>query len=179
VDPAASTRRIFLKRSLKWGGLGLGGLALLAGGGGWALFRDRPAASGRAVLGDDDVRFFEAAAEAYFPPGNALGLDVRDLDVAATLDAQLAVYPATHQRIVRSLMAIFDNWPRMSFSSASRFTDLPLDGRIRVLERFDASEVHARRGLGEILRILVGIAVFEHPQAATAVGLQWGCGPMT
>lgn len=168
----------FSRRALLQAGLGLSGLFLLALGGGVYLFRRLPTAPGKAVLSEEEARFIEAFAEAYFPPGNALGIDVAALDLAGRIDAHLAGFSPFEQRALRALIALFDQWPRLSFVSAARFSALDLDHRVRVLRAFEKSKSHERRGLCALLRTLVAMLVFDDAGAREAIGHRFGCPAM-
>lgn len=167
------TRRRLLKL-----GLGFGGAVVVLGGLGAWTFRLRPTASGRRVLSTEEISFVDALAEALFPGGNPLGLDVKQLDVSTRLDENLARYPAREQRVLRAVLTLVEQWPRLSLSSASRFSELPLDDRVAVLTAFDESRRPERRGLMELLRIVVGMAIFEDPAALAAIGHRFGCPPI-
>lgn len=164
------------RRFLKWGALGLFGAAAVAGGGAFVLVRPGAIAAGRKTLSEDEVLFLEAAAATYFPAGNGLGLDVGSLDVAGAMDEILAGFPSFERTLVRGVFNFFDAWPRLSFSSLSRFTDQSHERRVEYLRAFDSSHMMARRGLGEALRALLGLAVFSRPAALAAVGHVDGCG---
>lgn len=171
-DPRAFlSRRGFLKL-----GVGVGGGALLLGGGVLSLFRAGPAAEGRAVLSSEEASFLEALAEVYLPPGNALGLDARALDVSGSFDRHLASLPPRERRIVRGLFALYDQWPRLSFSSLGRFASLPLDERSELIRAWEESPRQARHGIAGILRVLLGLHLFSSPAALAAVGHRYGCG---
>lgn len=167
------TRRRILKL-----GLGVGGAALVLGGAGAWIFRLRPTAAGRAVLSVEELSFVDALAEALFPEGNALGLDVQRLEVGVKLDGYLARFPPREQRLLRAVLTLVDQWPRISLSSARRFAELPVDDRVEVLRGFDESGRPERRGLTELLRVVVGMSVFEDPQALAALGHRFGCPPI-
>ncbi len=159
-------------------GLGVGGGALLVGGGVLSLFRTGPTAAGKQVLSADEAAFLEALAEVYLPPGNALGLDAKALDVSGSFDAHLASLPPREQRIMRGLLALFDQWPRMSLSSFGRFASLPLDERVAVMRAWEESPRQARHGVAGALRVVVGLHLFASPAALAAVGHRFGCGSL-
>ncbi len=165
------TRRTFLKT-----GLGVGAGVLVLGGTGFVLLRAGPPAPGRRVLSAGEVAFLNALTEAWLPPGNALGLDPAALDVATGLVEHLAALPARERRVLRGLLAVFDQWPRVSFSSMGRFASLPLHERVRSLAAWERSKSQARHGVMGGLRVIVGLHLFSHPDALAAVGHRYGCG---
>jgi hypothetical protein len=160
---------------LKWGALGVGGTVLALGGSVFLLVRPGATAAGRKALSADEARFLEAAAEAYFPPGNGLGLDVRALDVGGAADDILAGFPAFERTLVRGLFNGFEAWPRLTLSSTGGFAAHSLEERIEILKSFDASSLLPRRGAAEALRAFLGMAVFARPDALSSVGFVHGC----
>lgn len=176
MSSSREARALFSRRGFLKLGVGVGGGALLLGGSALALFRAGPAAEGMAVLSSDEAAFLEALAEVYLPPGNALGLDVKALEVSASFDRHLASLPSRERRIVRGLFALFDQWPRLSFSSFGRFAGLPLEERIEIIRAWEESPRQARHGIAGILRVLLGLHLFASPAALLAVGHRYGCG---
>lgn len=176
MSSADDKRSLFSRRTFLKLGIGVGGGALLVGGGALALFRTGPAAPGKAVLSSDEVAFLEALAEVYLPPGNALGVEARSLDVAGSFDAHLASLPPRERRLARGLLTLFDQWPRLSFSSLSRFAGLPLDERTAIIRAWEESPKQARHGVAGLLRVLLGLHLFSSPAALAAVGHRFGCG---
>jgi hypothetical protein len=165
----------FTRRALLRGGLFAGGTLLLAGGlVGWTL-RLRPAAPGRQVLGQLEVEFIEAVAEAYLPPGNVLGVDAAGLDAAAGMDRHAAGLPRFEQRVLRGILGVIDNWPRVKLHSTSRVTDMPLDERVAFIASFDASANPIQRSLAYVLRVLVGLSIFQNDALLAAIGHRDGC----
>lgn len=169
------TRRRFLRLGLGIG-VGVGAGALVFGGTGLVLLRAGPPGPGRQVLSPDEVAFLDALKEAWLPPGNDLGLDAAALDVASSFDAHLAALPGRERRVMRGLLAVFDQWPRVSLSSSGRFSALSLEDRVRSLEAWEHSKSQARHGVMGLLRVLVGLHIFSHPEALAAVGHRDGCG---
>lgn len=172
------TRRILSRRGFMKLGLGVGAGALLLGGGVVAMFRVGPPGPGKQVLSDDEAAFLEALAEVYLPPGNDLGLDARSLDVPGSFDAHLAGLPKREQRVLRGLFTLFDQWPRLSFSSGGRFARLPLADRVEVIRAWEESPRQTRHGIAGLLRVLLGLHLFSSPAALAAVGHRYGCGSL-
>ncbi len=166
----------FSRRGLLRAGVGVGGVALLGvGGAARSVVGDQAAADGRQMLSEPEARFLTALADALFPPGNALGVAGKDVDVAGQVDVWVAAMPATERRIVASLLHLFDVWPRLSLASFSRFSELDLEKRINMLIAFDTSSVETRRALGQLLRALVSVVFFEDERVQAGMGLAWGC----
>lgn len=157
-------------------GLGLGGTVLLGGGAAaWGLLARPAAASGRQVLGEGEVRLIEALADAHFPPGNVLGVAAVDLPMADEVDGWLAALGPTEQDLVRTLLALFDLWPRLTLTGVRRFADLGLEDRVALLRAFDGSSLPVRRALAQLMRLVVSMPYFEQPAVLARVGHRFGC----
>lgn len=175
-EPSAGPR--FGRRNLLKLGLAVGGAGVLGASSlGWAIFRLRPTAPGRQVLSADEAAFLTAVGEALFPPGNALGVDVHALNVTDRIDGHFAMLPPREQRAARAVLAAIDWWPRLSFQSTARFASLPLDERIEVLDHWDESPHEERRAVPSLLRLMVGLHVFDEPAVLAAMGHEFGCTP--
>lgn len=172
-------RSFFSRRGFLKVGLGVGAGVLLVGGGALALFRSGPTAAGKKVLSADEADFLDALAEVYLPPGNALGIDASTLDVSGSFDEHVRSLPPRERRVMRGLLALFDQWPRVSFSSSGRFSALPLEERIAVMRAWEESPRQARYGLANLLRVVVGLHMFSSPAALAAVGHRYGCGSLS
>lgn len=171
-----STPLSFSRRRLLAAGVGVGGLALLgAGGAAWAVMGRQAPGPGRAALSAQEAAFVDALVDAMFPPGNALGVAGKDVDVTGQLDAWAADMAPSERRIVASLLHLFDLWPRLSLSSTARFSALDREDRVRVLQAFDESAVETRRALGQLTRALVSLPFFEDPRTLAGMGMEWGC----
>lgn len=175
-EPSAGPR--FGRRNLLKLGLAIGGAGVLGASSlGWAVFHLRPTAPGRSVLSDEEAAFLTAVGEALFPPGNALKVDVHQLKVTDRIDAHLAFLHAREQRAARAVLAAIDWWPRLSFQSTRRFAALALDERIVVLDHWDESPHEERRAVPSLLRLMVGLHVFDEPAVLAAMGHEFGCTP--
>lgn len=163
------------RRTLLGAGLLFGATALGAGGLAAWVFASRDPGRGRAVLSDDEGRVVAAIADAYFPPGNALGVAAAELDVAGGVDAHFARLLPRERRLLRGVLVAFDQWPRLSFASGRRFVDLALDDRVAVLRAWEESARAERRQIAALLRVLVGFVVFDDPRFLRAAKGRWGC----
>ncbi len=164
------TRRGVLGAGLLFGAtaIGLGGLS-------YTLFRGRAAAQGRALLSDEEAKVVAAIADTYFPPGNELGVAAQDVDVVGGVDAYLNGLLPREKALLRGVVMAFDAWPRLSFTSSARFSDLPLDDRVAILSAWEDSALDERRQLVSVLRVIVGMVVFDDPRFLAAIGHRWGC----
>lgn len=158
--------------------IGLGGAALVglyAGGAAYGILAASSAGAGRRVLSSAEVALLEALAEAYFPPGNAIGVDGRDVDVVTPLDVWVASMAPSEQRVVRSLLRLIDLWPRLSLGGFGRFSGLSLEDRVAVLIAFEESALEPRRAIGQLVRGLVSFPYFEDPRVLHGIGVEYGC----
>lgn len=171
----APLRQALTRRRLFSVGAGFGALAIAAGGGARWLVSDRPTAGGRQALSAREERVVAALAEAHFPPGNALGVSVLDVDVVSGADAYIAGLLPQDNRLLRALLTAFDQWPRLTLSSTSTFSALPLAGRISELRAFEDSPMAERRLIASLFRALVGMPFFEDPRALASIGFLPGC----
>jgi hypothetical protein len=174
---SGALRHLLTRRRLLKLGLGLGGAAIVAGGGATAwLLSDRPAAAGRAALSEREAAVVAALADAYFPPGSPLGVSVEDVDVVSGADAYIAGLLAKERRLLRALLTAIDQWPRVTLSSPARFSAWPRSDRVKALRALDESPVPEKRQLAGLLRALVAMPFFDDPRVLQAVGFSWGCG---
>jgi hypothetical protein len=175
ADPSF-VRMCFTRRGMLRLGLGVGGAALLLGGGvGAFLLGDKPAGQGSLVLTDGERATVSALADAYFPPHDAV-VPARELDVAGRVDAYFARMLPREQRLARALLRIVESWPRASFQGA--FSTLALEERIDVLRAWEESHLEQRQQLASVLRTFVGIGYFDDAKVLSALGHRFGCLPM-
>ncbi len=168
-------RQRLTRRTLLKAGIGFGVVAVAAGGGARWLVSDRPSAPGRVALSAREAGVVQALAEAHFPPGNVLGVSAADVDVVDGADRYVASLLPEDRRLLRALLTAFDQWPRVSLSSTSTFSALPVDERVRELAAFEGSPRLERRLIASLLRTLVGMPFFEDERALAAVGHTEGC----
>lgn len=175
---ALNVRPLLTRRRLLKLGVGLGGVALLLGGGGSWLLADRPARAGLKVLSDGEASFVEALADALFPAGNPLGVPASAVDVVGGADAYIAGMLPRDRKGLRALLRAIEQWPRMSMESTRRFSELDVPARVEVLRAFDDSSVVERRLLGSLLRTLVAVSYFDDARVLAALSFTAGCEPM-
>ncbi len=171
----APLRQALTRRGLLRAGLGFGAAAIVAAGGARWLVSDRPTNVGRQALSPREERVVAALAEAHFPPGNALGMSVADVDIVSGADAYIAGLLPEDNRLLRALLTAFDQWPRASLSSLSTFSALPVLDRVRVLRAFEDSATTERRLIAAAFRALIGMPFFEDPRALASIGFAPGC----
>jgi len=163
---------------LKLGLLFGGSAAALTTLAGWGWLQLPPPAKGRTTLGDDEEGVVRALVDTYFPSSHPIGKDLPVEALLASVDAHVGRLFATEQRAARTLLRVFNQWPRLSLSGGATFADLPHAGRVEVLGHWEESSLEERRGLASLLRILIGMHVFEQPQVVGALGIPAGCAPL-
>lgn len=138
-----------------------------------ALPAHAPAQRG-GVLTRQELATIEALALAYFPPGNAFGVDAREADVAGYLDRYLAQLAKVDQNLIRALIWLYDQGTLMSgrFRSVKR---LPLPVVREYVMAWEQSRLAWRRELAMSLRTLLGMAYFAHPKAKATIGIVEPC----
>lgn len=168
----AELRARLTRRRLLALGVGVGALTL-AGSAGWLLSLPTPA-PGRLALTAVEAEILVRLGEVWFPPGNPLGVAAGDVDLAAELDALVAVLAPREQRAVHALLRVIDQLPRAGFSSWRAFRELPLADRRDLMVAWESS-LGPKRQLASLLRVLVGLAFFEDERVRRAVGHTLGC----
>lgn len=171
----AVVRHALTRRRLLGLGVGLGGLTFVAGTGAAYTLWPRPAAAGRVVLSSTEEAVVAAVADAYLPPNNPFGVAAAAVDIAGGVDAYIASLPDRPARLMRSLLVAVEQWPRFSWSSVRRFSELTRSERMGVLESFETSRLRERQQLAGVLRLLVAVPFFEDERVLAAAGIQFGC----
>jgi len=155
--------------------VGLGTVAVVAGSAAGYVLWPRVAEPGRQVLSALDERVARALIEVYLPDDNPFGLPSSAVDIVAGIDGYLAAMPLTQSRLLRGLLASLEQWPRVSWTSASTLSALPLAERTAVLRAFETSRVKDRQQVAGLLRLLVAIPFFDDPRVRAAPDYQFGC----
>ena len=129
---------------------------------------------GFAVLGGDEPLIVAAVADAFFPPGNPVGVAARDIDLAARVDLLLA--DALEPQIVlafRYVLRALEDGTRLS--RGTRFSRLDLDTRREVVNVWGDDAVVPRRMALDALKIVLALAWFNEPEVAAALGWTPSC----
>ncbi len=153
----------------------LGGAGIAAGGaaaGAFGLSLGSPAAGFR-VLSGAEVAVARAAALTLFP-GAPFPVDGLQAEVAEGVDAILAdvlapLHAAGFRYVLRTL-----EWGTMA-SRGARFSRLPASDRQVVLHTWAEPKVFTRRVAGDSLRVLLGMAYFDHPAVLAHMEWSGGC----
>jgi hypothetical protein len=157
------------RRSLLRAGLATG--AALAFGVGLRL--DAPAAGAR-LLSVEEMEILRALAEVMFPAGvfPVDGLEARVPEEVDRIVADMMEEPATSafRYVLRAI-----EWGTLA-SRGLRFSRLPAEARAEVLEVWSEPMVLPRRVAHDSLRLVLGMAYFNHPAVLGAIGWRTGCG---
>ncbi len=130
--------------------------------------------AGLRVLSAEEARTCAALADAYFPPGNPLGVAAADVDLVGQLDAHCAdVYE-------REVVLAF-RWALRAVNAAvlaqgGDLAALTRDARRDLIARWSENDLLPRRLLQDLLRMALGIAFFNTPEARAAIGARPACG---
>ncbi len=157
------------RRGLLRAGLATG--ATLAFGVGLRL--DAPAAGAR-VLSGEEMSVVRALAEAMFPAG-PFPVDGGSAGVAEEVDrlvADMLEDPAASafRYVLRAI-----EWGTLA-SRGLRFSRLDADVRREVLDVWSEPSVIPRRAAHDSLKVVLGMAYFNHPEVLAAIGWRAGCG---
>lgn len=156
---------MFSRRELFRRSLALSGIAV-AGGTVAACFgaAERP---GR-LLGAGEFKVLEAMAAAMLPHTAGFALGAADLDVAAKVEALVA---ADHEDVIQEFKgALFVvEWLPL-FSRGSRFSALPPEERLGVLEALQASRVGVLRQVAQGLGRAVNFVFYNEPAVWPHIG---------
>lgn len=160
--------------------LGLGALATGAVVVGGALWRwlsgpgdSAPAVPG-GVLSTRQRAAIEALALAYFPEGNAIGVDARQADVAGYLDRYLGLLDPNGRRLIQALIGAFDQGTLIAghLRPARAMSTPEVQAYLRSWEE---SGITVRRSLGLALRSLLAQAYFADPAVQAAITAAPAC----
>jgi len=124
---------------------------------------DSPPARSRAA--------FDSILEAMVPAGGAFAEGGRDATNARDIEAFVAGAGASAKRALQVGLQIFDASPYfLPPLKWHRFSQLPLDERVRILESWEQSSLPPRRLAMHILKLLVMTHVYSHPTIEARLG---------
>jgi hypothetical protein len=127
------------------------------------------------LLSAREARFFEAAADAAFPPGGAPLPSGREAGLVEHLDGWLALLPPRNRLLIRLLVVLFEHatlvFPAPGRGGRRRFTALSPEQRIALLDAWGRSGLRLRRIVFASLRTLLTSAYFASPAVLRATGL--------
>ena len=133
-----------------------------------------PAAPGAVVLSAREMAIVDAIAEVLFPAG-PLGIGAREAQVGRRVDRIVAelLDPQRLSGFRYVLRAV-----EMGTQAARgvRFSKLPLEERVEVLEAWADPSVLPRKIGFDVLRVFLGMAYFRHPAVLGVIGWRAECG---
>ncbi len=145
----------------------------LAGTGGVLAHLPAPA-PGRVVLSDEETQVVAALADAFFPPGNPIGVAGGAVNVAAEVDRMLGedldpVVAPVFRHLLRGL-----EYGAVA-THGGRFSRLERPVREEILADWSAPDSVPRRMAYDVLKTCVGWAWFNAPAVRAGLGWQSDC----
>jgi len=160
------------RRMMVFGTIGATALAAAGAAGYNALTFERPAPE-MVFLSRGELRLLEALCEVWFPAG-VFPIDGLEAEVPTAVDGVLTeildeVPRAGFRYVLRVLeWGTLARWGR-------RFTQLTVDERIVVLDRWSDADVVPRRAAVDAVKAVLAIPYFRHPTVVEAIGWRTGC----
>ena len=179
------TRRHFLAASaaLAAGPLAVGGVAV--------SWWNQPPQAPLRHLSATEIAFFDALADAIFPPGGTPALSGRDAGVCRYIDQVLQGMAETQRDLLRLALHALDSlaWEQAG-ATLPELAARPAPGSgspgvtrpggpeavADVLRGWLTAGDGNLRGLAQSLHIFVGMAYLAHPDVSPTVADQFGCG---
>ena len=158
------------RRTMVFGAIGA--TAIAAAGGYGALTFDRPA-PGMLFLSPGELRLLEALCAVWFPAG-VFPIDGLEAEVPQAVDGVIneileEVPRAGFRYVLRVLeWSTLARWGR-------RFTQLSVDERTIVLDRWSDADVVPRRAAVDAVKAVLAIPYFRHPTVVETIGWRTGC----
>jgi hypothetical protein len=112
-----------------------------------------------------------ALADAFFPPGGPIPLSGSDAGLVEYMDRYARQLPAGQGRLVRLLIQFLEHAPWAFGPRRQRFSSMPLDARIAVLERMRVSPIYFRRIAFLSMRTMLTMGYLAHPDVASRIGM--------
>ncbi len=153
------------RRTLFLGGAAAAGLTAL----GVPVSVLPPAAPGFRVLSEGEAELITALGEAFFPPGNPVGVSAAEVDLPLLVDELMAeeLDPVV-QPVFRYLLKGLDAGTLAS--RGSTFTGLSLEERRDVLENWSDNAIFPRRLAHDALKSVMGMAFFNADAVTARIG---------
>ena len=147
--------------------------AALAGTGGVLAHLPAPA-PGHALFSEAELQIVAALADAFFPPGNVVGVSGAAVNVAAELDRMLAedldpVVAPVFRHLLRGL-----EYGAVA-THGGRFSRLERPLREQILAEWAEPGNVPRRMAYDVLKTCIGWAWFNAPEVRAGLGWQSSC----
>ena len=149
------------------------GAAAVASSGSAVLHLGAPA-HGMLILSSDELSVLAALCEVWFPAG-VFPIDGIEAGVPEQVDNVLndimePMQLTGFRYVLRTLQwGTVARWGR-------RFTDLHVDERVVVLDRWADTDVVPRRAALDAVKTVIAIPYFRHPTIVASLGWRMGCG---
>ena len=165
----SKSRRSFLATGLTVAMLGAAGVVVVR----------LPAADpSRRVLSAEEAIVVAALGDALFPAGSPIGISAADVDIVHAVDELLGEYlePVVADVFRHTLQALEGG---TLASRGTRFSLLPIEQRIEVMETWGDPAVMPRRMASDALRLVMGMSFFNVPKVRQSLGWIPPCGEGT
>ncbi|HSQ63682.1 MAG TPA: hypothetical protein VLM85_10735 [Polyangiaceae bacterium] len=167
---AGSSRRLFSRRRVLQGTLGIAGVLAgsasgLVGLRGWA-----PAVAGLRCLSRFEYRTVALLATALFPEGGAFPLGASRFDLAKRFDDWLADEPDEVKAELKSALLLFEYGPVIFQRRLETFSHLDADARLAHFESWARSDTLVRRKVALGLRKFLSLVFYDQPEVWPSIG---------
>lgn len=158
------------RRTMVFGAIGA---TAIATAGGYGALSFEQAAPGLAFLSRSELRLLEALCEVWFPAG-VFPIDGLEAEVPEAVDGVITeileeVPRAGFRYVLRVLeWGTLARWGR-------RFTQLSVEERTVVLDRWSDADVVPRRAAVDAVKAVLAIPYFRHPAIVETIGWRTGC----
>lgn len=141
---------------------------------GYALVRGMflgypPAALEVATLSRKEQAIVAACADSFFPPKGPIALSGTEAGLVAYFDAYVARLPKTQIVLVRLLLWFIEHGPWVFGPRPTRFTKMPLAGRLRVLGSMQTSPIYFRRVAFLSMRTILSMGYLANDEVQRAM----------
>lgn len=131
------------------------------------------AGPGWRVLSAEEAAVAEALGGALFPAGNPLGVAAAEVDFVTRVDDLLA--DTAEPELVPAFRYLLRAVQLSGLPHGAPFTELGAEARRAVVAEWEDPANLARRMGFEVLKVLVGMAFFNHPAVRAAIGWRASC----
>jgi hypothetical protein len=164
-----SRRQLFLRGALATGGALVVGPCLYVG----SRILDKPG-DGLLALSRRERRILGSVIPALLPGGS--GMPIGDPDVLTpSIDRYLFSTHDTIRRLFRVTLHLIEDLPVVY--RGRRFSSLPIDQQASEIAQWEETTVYLKAASFSSVKLIVGMAYFETPEARAAVGWYLGCAP--
>ena len=141
---------------------------------GYHTWWDQAPAPGLAHVSADEAAFFDALADAIFPPHPGLPLRGREAGVSIVIDGVISGMAPVQRNMLRLSVHALDQYPRPGHGQP--FRSLQLADAVAILGDWTRSDLAELRGVVASLYIFVAMAYSLNPQVAPRFARSFPCG---